>query len=195
MRCALLLSGLSCVSALLLGCASTSQNTPVTVGVTPVTASVVVSKTQQFTSTVTGTSNTAVTGSVVGGAANGAVASTGLYTAPATVPNPPQVTVTATSQKDGSKSGSATVTVAAAAVSSSVSVSPSAASVANFGTQQFTASVNGSPSTAVNWEVNGIAGGNQSVGFISTSGLYVAPSGVPTKSDGKGNSVTTKGTV
>jgi hypothetical protein len=195
MRCALLLSGVSCVSALLLGCASTSQNTPVTVGVTPVTASVVVSKTQQFTSTVTGTSNTAVTWSVVGGAANGAVSSTGLYTAPATVPNPPQVTLTATSQKDGSKSGSATVTVTAAAVSSSVSVSPSAASVANFGTQQFTASVNGSPSTAVNWEVNGIAGGNQSVGFISTSGLYVAPSGVPTKSDGKGNSVTTTAMV
>jgi len=195
MRCALLLSGVSCVSALLLGCASTSQNTPVTVGVTPVTASVVVSTTQQFTSTVMGTSNTAVTWSVVGGAANGAVSSTGLYAAPATVPNPPQVAVTATSQKDSSKSGSGTVTVTAAAASSSVSISPSAATVANFGTQQFTASVNGSPSTAVNWEVNGIAGGNQSVGFISTSGLFVAPSGVPTKSDGKGNSVTTTATV
>jgi hypothetical protein len=195
MRSALLLSGLSCVSALLLGCASTSQNTPVTVGVTPATANVVVSKTQQFTATVTGTSNTAVTWSVAGGAANGTVSSTGLYTAPATVPNPPQVTVTATSQADSAKSGSATVTATAAAASSSVSVSPSAASVANFGTQQFTASVNGAPSTAVNWEVNGIAGGNQSVGFISTSGLFVASSSVPTKSDGKGNSVTTTATV
>jgi hypothetical protein len=77
----------------------------------------------------------------------------------------------------------------------SVSVSPSAANVANFGTQQFTASVNGSSSTAVTWEVNGIAGGSQTVGFISTSGLYAAPGGVPTKSDGKGGSVTTTVTV
>jgi hypothetical protein len=77
----------------------------------------------------------------------------------------------------------------------SVSVSPSAANVANFGTQQFTASVNGAPSSAVTWEVNGVAGGGQSVGFISTSGLYVAPSGVPTKSDGKGGSITTTVTV
>jgi hypothetical protein len=77
----------------------------------------------------------------------------------------------------------------------SVSVSPSAANVATFGTQQFTASVNGSQSTAVTWEVNGIAGGSQAVGFISTSGLYAAPGGVPTKSDGKGGSVTTTVTV
>src|SRR6202048_4587319 len=77
----------------------------------------------------------------------------------------------------------------------SVSVSPSAANVATFGTQQFTASVNGSQSTAVTWEVNGIAGGSQTVGFVSTSGLYAAPGGVPTKSDGKGESVTTTVTV
>src|SRR6267378_4147904 len=195
MRCTFLPSGLSWVCVLLAGCASTSHNTPVAVAVSPTAASVVVTKTQQFTATVTGTSNTAVTWSVVGGAANGTVSSTGLYTAPTTVPNPPQVTVTATSQKDSSKIASATVTVTTAAVASTVSVSPSAVSVANFGTQQFTASVNGSPSMAVNWEVNGVAGGNQSVGFISTSGLYVAPSGVPTKSDGKGGSVTTTVTV
>src|SRR4029077_7559968 len=39
--------------------------------------------------------------------------------------------------------------------------------------------------------VDGIAGGGQTTGFISTSGLYVAPSGVPTTSDGKGNSIAT----
>jgi len=195
MRCASLLSGLSGVCVLFLGCAGTSHQASVAVAVTPATASVVVSKTQQFTATVTGTSNTGVTWSVGGGAANGTVSNSGLYSAPATVPNPPQVTVTATSDANSTKSGSAIATVTAAAASSSVSVSPSAVSVANFGTQQFTATVNGSPSMAVNWEVNGIVGGNQSVGFISTSGLYVAPSGVPTKSDGKGNSVTTTATV
>jgi hypothetical protein len=67
--------------------------------------------------------------------------------------------------------------------------------VASFGTQQFTAASNGTPTSAVTWQVNGITGGNQTIGFISASGLYVAPGGVPTKSDGKGDSVTTTATV
>jgi hypothetical protein len=76
-----------------------------------------------------------------------------------------------------------------------VNVSPSAATVPNFGTQQFAALENGLSSTAVTWQVNGVTGGNQTVGFISTSGLYVAPSGVPTRSDSSGGSVTTTATV
>jgi hypothetical protein len=147
----------------------------------PTAASVPVGNTQQFTATVTGTSNTSVSWTVAGGASNGTITSAGLYTAPTTVPNPPTVTVTATSQANTAKSASATVTVTIP-----ITVSPNAATVANFGTQQFTASVNG-----VTWQVNGIAGGNQTVGFISATGLYVAPSGVPTKSDGTGGSVTT----
>jgi hypothetical protein len=186
--------GLGCATVLLAGCAGTSsKTTAITISVAPTAASVAVGNTQQFAATVTGTSNAAVTWSVAGGAANGTISSTGLYTAPATTPNPPQATVTATSQADSTKSASATVTVTGPPTS--VSVSPSAASVANFGTQQFTASVNGAPSTAVTWEVNGIPGGSQTIGFVSTSGLYVAPSGVPTKSDGKGNSITTTVTV
>lgn len=186
----LLILGLECAAVLIVGCTGTaSKTTLITISVAPTAASVAVGNTQQFMSTVTGTSNTAVTWGVPGGAANGTISNTGLYTAPATVPNPPQVTVTATAQADSTKLASATVTVTGPPTS--VSVSPSAATVANFGTQQFMASVNGAPSTAVTWQVNGIAGGSQTIGFISTSGLYVAPSGVPTKSDGKGGSITT----
>jgi hypothetical protein len=75
-----------------------------------------------------------------------------------------------------------------------LSVSPSAATVDIFGTQQFTAGVNGS-SVPANWQVNGATGGNRALGFISVTGLYVAPSGVPTKSDGSGNSVPTTVTI
>jgi Bacterial Ig-like domain (group 2) len=194
MRCALLLA-LSCICVFLWGCGGGSHPTAITVSVTPTMATVAVGKTQQFTATVTGSSNTAVTWSVVGGPSNGTISSTGLYTATATVPNPAQVTVTATAHADSTKSASATITVTAAGAAGAVSVSPSSATVADFGTQQFTASVNGSPSTAVTWQVNGVTGGNQTVGFISTGGLYVAPSGVPTKSDGSGGSVTTTVTV
>src|SRR6202011_4840823 len=96
------------------GCAASSNKIPppaVSVAVAPPTASVGVGKTQQFTATVTGTSNTAVTWNVIGGSSNGTVTNSGLYTAPATVPNPPQVSVTATSQADTSKSTPAVVTV------------------------------------------------------------------------------------
>ena len=61
----------------------------------------------------------------------------------------------------------------------SVSISPTSASVQTGNTQQFTATVTGSSNTAVNWQVNNIAGGNTTVGTVSASGLYTAPATVP----------------
>ncbi len=87
----------------------------VTVAVSPVTAQVVVNGLQQFTATVSNTSNTAVTWSVNGVAGGSSTAGTisagGLYTAPATVPTQAMVTVTATSQAITTASGSASVTI------------------------------------------------------------------------------------
>src|SRR2546423_1036278 len=77
----------------------------------------------------------------------------------------------------------------------SVSVSPTAASVGILAKQQFTAAVNGQASSAVTWEVNGVAGGSQQFGFISSGGLYVAPMAAPTKPDGSGGSTTDGVTV
>ena len=76
-----------------------------------------------------------------------------------------------------------------------VTVSPSAPNVSIFGTQQFNVSVTGTTITAVSWQVNGVAGGSQATGFISSTGLFVAPSGVPTKSDGKGGNGPTTVTI
>jgi hypothetical protein len=91
---------------------------PVAVSISPNSASVQTNGTQQFTATVTGTSNTAVTwqanGVTGGNATTGTVSTSGLYMAPASVPNPATVTVTADSQVDTTKSASATVTVTAA---------------------------------------------------------------------------------
>lgn len=61
----------------------------------------------------------------------------------------------------------------------SVAVTPSSATVPVNGTQQFSAAVSNAPSNLVNWIVNGAAGGNSSVGLISTAGLYTAPAAVP----------------
>ena len=57
----------------------------------------------------------------------------------------------------------------------SVTIAPTSATVAARGTQQFTATVQNTSNTAVTWQVNGVTGGNATVGTISSSGLYTAP--------------------
>jgi len=150
----------------------------VTVTISPTTASIQLTKTQQFTATVTGSSNVAVTwkvNDVVGGNTTiGTVSTSGLYTAPAAQPSPSTVNVTAVSAADTSKSASAAVTVNAP-----IAVSPSSVTVAATQTQQFTALVTFSTNTAVTWQVNDIAGGNSTVGTISDTGLYTAPNTIP----------------
>src|ERR1700693_2427621 len=177
------------------GCGGGSTTAPpstlVSVTVTAPQSTLVVGQTLTLTASVTGTTNTTVTWSVSGGSGNGTITSTGAYTAPATVPNPAKVTITATSQADTTKSGSFTVIVVGSASGILVSVQPATATVSDFRSQQFTASVTGSSNTAVTWQVNGVTGGSQKLGFVSSAGLFVAPSAVPTKSDNQGNTVTT----
>ena len=78
----------------------------INVGLSPTSVTLLSSQKHQFTATVSGTSNTAVTWS----AAKGSVDANGLYTAPA-VSVSTSGAVTATSKADPSKSASATVAV------------------------------------------------------------------------------------
>jgi hypothetical protein len=57
-----------------------------------------------------------------------------------------------------------------------VTVKPPAPCILAGQTEQFTADVTGISNTAVNWYVNGVLGGNATVGTITSSGLYTAPS-------------------
>jgi hypothetical protein len=86
--------------------AGTCGPSGVTVSISPTAATVASGGTQQFTATVTGSTNTAVAWT----ASAGSISSSGLFTAP-TVSGNTTVTVTATSQADTSKTGSATVIV------------------------------------------------------------------------------------
>ena len=129
---------------------------------------------QQFTATVTGTTNTAVTWSVTGG---GTISPTGLYRAPASVSAPTAVTVTATSVADTTRSATTTVTILPQIT---VVVEPPTATALVGAQQQFTATVTGTTDTRVSWSVNGIRGGNTTLGTISAAGLYQAPGAVPT---------------
>jgi len=76
---------------------------------------------------------------------------------------------------------------------SGINIVPTTASVALNGTQAFNAFLNGTGTAAIQqatWSVNGIAGGNSTVGTISPSGLYTAPASFPNP-----NTVTVTATV
>ena len=107
----------------------------VQVTVNPATTQIRDGAAQQFSATVAGTTNTAVTWSVNGVAGGnailGTVSATGLYAAPVTLPNPNTVKVTATSVADTRAADSGTVMLENA-LPTITSISPGAINVGNF---------------------------------------------------------------
>ena len=99
----------------LLSACETTPPAAISVALSPDTADVIVTQSVQLMATVHNSTNSVVTWSLSGagcsGATCGTISSTGLYTAPASVPNPAIVTVKATSVADTSKSASATITI------------------------------------------------------------------------------------
>jgi hypothetical protein len=147
----------------------------VSVTVTPSNASVAINAKQQFSAVVNGSSNQGVNWSLspAGDPAFGFIDSiSGLYTAPSVVPSPATVTVRATSQAMSSAVGTALVTITGPPPPPiSVTISPTSASVRVGRTVQFKATVQNTTNQKVTWSAT--------AGTISTSGLYAAPSSVP----------------
>src|SRR5579871_1399123 len=170
---ALLVAGLGLPLAACGGGNSNSTPPPqVTIQLNQTSVSMLAGAQQQFTAVVQGTTNTAVTWSVDavtgGNSSAGTITSSGMHTAPA---QPGNHTVTATSVANTAKSASAVVTVQGL-----IAVSPPTVNLTTGGTQQFTVSVQGQSNPTVAWSVDGVTGGNSTVGTISTAGLYTAPS-------------------
>jgi RHS repeat-associated protein len=162
------------------GTATIGLMPPISISLTPTTATLQSGQTQQFTATVVNTNHTGVKWSI--SPSNlGSISSAGLYTALAQICGPETVTVTATSQADPTVSTSATVTVNPPLPTVTVTITPSTAILLANQTQQFNASV------AV---INGVCGGLGSstwsispagMGTVSSSGLYKAPASIPTQ--------------
>jgi hypothetical protein len=131
----------------------------VQVSVSPSSATLQPGQTRQFTASVTGSSNTAVTWTATGGT----VSTAGLFTAGATTGS---FTVRATSVADTTKSATAQVTIQAAPPAVSVSLSPTSVTLQPGQTRQFAATVAGSTNTAVTWTATG--------GTVTTAGLFTA---------------------
>lgn len=119
-----------------------------------------------------------VNGAAGGDSTVGTISTAGLYTAPATVPSPDTVTITAIAHCDQATSASAELQILPPP-QITVLVSPLDQSIGVNATLQFTATVQNATDTAVQWQVNGVAGGNSTVGTISSSGLYTAPAAIP----------------
>ncbi len=113
------------------------------------------------------------------------------YTAPAAAPSPNTVTVTVTPQADPSKKAQATMAIQPGV---SVSVSPATATLAGNHRVTLTVQVIGTSNDGVTWSVNGIAGGNATLGQICAVGSnpcqsvtsttvtqveYLAPGAIP----------------
>lgn len=183
------------------GGSSTSPAPTVSVALTPATATVQANHEASFTATVLNDpKNDGTTWTLSGpgctgvacGSLSGMKAASGaavMYTAPATVPNPPTVMLTATSVDDTSKSAKATITLTAGSAASAISVvvAPSMASVATGATQTFAATLqNDSSNKGVSWALSGTNCTGSACGAIapatSASGVavtYTAPSAIP----------------
>jgi Malectin domain/Putative binding domain, N-terminal len=98
----------------------------ISVSLAPGTASLNAGQSQQFTPTVTGTGNTAVTW--LASPNVGTISTSGLYTAPSPINNPQSVTLTATSVADNTKSAAATITLNSSA---GLSINPASATFAS----------------------------------------------------------------
>lgn len=177
----------------------------ITVSVSPLEAIIVEGSTQQFTVTLTGTSNTQVTWSVDGSAGGSATAgqinSEGLYTAPPVPPSPNVVTVTAASVENPARTGSASVSI----VNPSPTVSSISPSAATTGGGDLTLSVEGTdfaPQSTVLFGSTSLAtvygGPTRLTALVPASGLTsfgTFPVTVTTPSPGGGTSASVTFTV
>lgn len=161
------------------------QSILITVGLTPSTVTLNAGGSQSFTATISGTTNTAAIWTVDGitngnatvGTVTGGSSTTITYNAPATAGTH---TLTVLSQANHDRGDSSTITVRAAVTPPVISVllSPTSATLTTGTTQSFTVTVSGSSNTAVTWLVDGITGGNATVGTVAGSGAsatYTAP--------------------
>lgn len=140
----------------------TVRLTPVSVFVTPGVITLYQSQTQQFSATV---SSGSVTWTLIPPA--GTISSTGLYTAPATISSPLNVTVRATSSLDPTRTANALATIRP---TQAVTVTPVSSEAYAGQSRLFTAVVTGLTNQQVNWSVPANSG------TIDANGLYTAPS-------------------
>ncbi len=151
------------------GSIATLVQTPAisSVAVSCVSTSVQTGQTSQCSATVSGSGS--FNQSVTWSATSGTITSSGLYTAPASLPASGSDTIKATSTQDSTKYGTAKIAVATAAIQPTVSgvnvvAAPSSITTAQTSTCSATVAGTGTYSTTVTWTATG--------GTITQDGLF-----------------------
>ena len=192
----ILVAGLALSLAVLTGCGATAnqtatdtssssdpakKQTSIAVTVTPPAVTLAASQTQSFSAAVTGSTNSSVNwfvnGIAGGNSSLGTISQSGVYTAPASLPAS-AVSISAVSVANSKASATAVVNFSAPPPPTpqvSISVSPSAVTLTPGQTQAFAAAVTGTNNSQVSWFVNGVPAGNSTLGTVTNSGLYTAP--------------------
>jgi len=150
------------VSLLSFGIHLRAQSSPITIKLTPSSASLKAGESATFEASVSGTNVPGVMWALVtpiGTLVNG------VYTAPSTISSPQAITVLARSLADPNQVGSATVWLV---TSVGIAITPSSSSVQVGQSAQFIASVTGALNTSVSWSLT------PSIGTVN-SGIYTAP--------------------
>ena len=123
-------------------------------------------------------------------AGGNSISDTANYTAPNLPPQPNVVTITVTPQADPTKQTQASITIQSGP---SLSISPSTFTLAANRRITLTASENGTSGESLAWSVNGISGGNATLGLVCVVGSspcqavtssatqvdYIAPGAIP----------------
>jgi len=146
----------------------------ITVTVSPQAPCLTPQQTQQFSAIVTGTTNTAVAWYVNsvpnGNSSIGTITNSGLFTAPT---NPQTSTIKAVSQASTTVVGR---TVASTTTNPGFGIYPYTSSIPPSGQQTFQPQICQVPDTGpVSWTVDNVAGGNATVGTVTSAGIYTAP--------------------
>ncbi len=141
---------------------------PITVALSPLTASVSQGQGLAFNVVVANSSNSAVNWSI--SPAVGSISKAGVYTAPILIANSLTIHVSAVSVVDPSKMATSSVSL----LPVNVQISPASASIGQGQTLAFTASAMNSGDPGVTWTVS------PAVGSISAAGVYTAPDSIAT---------------
>jgi len=167
----------------------TIQNTQIAniaIQVSPSQATLAAGESKHFVATVSGTNDQSITWSLATGSsatsaqtttgANlGTISQDGIYVAPAGMATSVAVEIIATSTVDPTKSKAVPITVTPV----TLTVTPVTASVETGASQPFAAIVTGLTNHDVTWAVNGVIGGDSTLGTISANGVYIAPPADP----------------
>ena len=90
-----------------------------------------------------------------------------------------EVVISPTSVTTAAPASAGQTACSATAPAVQVALCPASASVPTGGTQGFAATLANTSDTSVVWQVNGVDGGNATVGTISSTGVYTAPASMP----------------